>query len=447
MFSRLRPRSTLAITGLGAGVGGSFWLKERQRVGCEPCLERKQHHQVVIVGGGSGGMSVASQLIRKLGSNVDVCVVEPSNSHYYQAAWTMVGGGLYDVQDSVRPMGKVLPSAATWYQEQCQDFKPDENKVVLADGSELTYNYLVTAAGIQIDWNKIEGLEETLGSNGVSSNYSWRWAPKTWENIEKTKKGVAIFTDPTTPVKCGGAPQKIAYLAEDHWRKVGTRDDIDVIFATGRPSIFAVPPVSKALERVQADKNISARCGCNLVKVDGPNHVATFKKTDGSMVEEKFDFLHVPPPMSAPDCIRNSSLANEAGFVDVDRLTLQHAKYRNVFAIGDCAGTPNSKTYAAISAQAPVVVENLQAAMHGKEPSAKYDGYSCCPIMLGGGKTMMAEFKYGGELCGTFKPFLKETEPSSLFFLMKRYVFPIVYFNFAPLGRWYGKRGVFEPSF
>jgi sulfide:quinone oxidoreductase len=390
-------------------------------------------------------MSVASQLIRKLGRNADVCIIEPADDHWYQAAWTMVGGGLYNVDNTKQPMASVLPSDATWIKERCAEFKPEENKVTLADGNTISYDYLVVAAGLKVNFGAVEGLEETLGKNGVASNYCHTWAPHTWANVERTRKGVAIFSDNIGPIKCGGAPQKVAFLAEDAWRKAGVRQDIDVEFVTGKPALFAVPEVCEALTKTHAKKGITTETDTLLVKVDGPNRIASFKKKDGSIVEKKFDFLHAVPPMSAPDFIAKSPLADESGFVTVDKGTLQHTKHANVFALGDCSGAPSAKTYAAISAQSPVVVTNLQAVMDGKPPKAQYDGYSCCPILLGENKTMMAEFKYDAKLCGTFRPFLKETDPSRLFFIMKRFVFPWVYFQFAPLGRWYGKRAFIAP--
>mmetsp|Transcript_35480 Transcript_35480/g.91205 ORF Transcript_35480/g.91205 Transcript_35480/m.91205 type:complete len:449 (-) Transcript_35480:593-1939(-) len=406
-------------------------------------------YRTVIIGGGSAGVSVAAQLLRKLPASErsEVAIVEPADTHFYQPYWTMVGGLGLDVQQSGRPMSKVLPAGAQWVKEFCQSFDPANNSITLASGHKLHYDLLVVAAGLQQNFKLIPGLAETMGRNGVASIYSSKHAPDVWRNIAATTGGTAIFTNPATAVNCGGAPQKIAYLAESHWRAMGVRDAIDVQYCTATPGIFASQYYREALEQQMASKRITPHLKTSLIGVDGESKVATFQLEDGTKVNKSFDFLHVTAPMSAPDFVRDSPLANEAGYVDVDKETCQHSAYPNVFALGDCSSLPTSKTYSAISSQAPVVVHNAMAMLRSKPEEAvgAYDGYTACPVLLGDNKLMLAEFNgYTTNPAPTFP--WDQRVPSYLFWFMKRFVFEQAYWHLVPLGRWFGKRTIFEPS-
>ncbi|MDN5938079.1 MAG: NAD(P)/FAD-dependent oxidoreductase [Salinisphaera sp.] len=382
-------------------------------------------HQVVIVGGGAGGLSVASCLLKRK-SELDIAIVEPSEYHYYQPAWTLVGGGTYSAEATRRQESRYIPGRAKWIQQQAASFEPDQNAVVLADGTRVEYEFLVVAAGIQLDWHKIEGLEETLGQNGVSSNYRYDLAPYTWECISRLDGGTALFTQPVMPIKCAGAPQKIMYLAADHFRSRGIH--VDVRFCPAGPSMFGVPAYSKALAKVVEAYGATADYNHNLVAVDGPGKKATFEVGENKeRVEKPFHMIHVVPPQSAPDFIKNSPLANEGGWVAVDKASLRHDQYANVFGLGDCTSTPNSKTAAAVRSQAPVLADNLAAAVDGKPPTAAYDGYAACPVTTSRGKVMLCEFSYDGVITPSF-PF-DPRKPRRFYWWLKKSFFPGLYWR------------------
>eukprot|EP00928_Gymnodinium_smaydae_P080534 TRINITY_DN6420_c0_g1_i3.p1 TRINITY_DN6420_c0_g1~~TRINITY_DN6420_c0_g1_i3.p1 ORF type:complete len:892 (+),score=140.76 TRINITY_DN6420_c0_g1_i3:70-2745(+) len=406
-------------------------------------------YRVAIVGGGSAGVSVASQLKRKMpGLCSDIAVIEPRDTHLYQPYWTMVGGLGLDIKNSGRPMDMVMPLGVQWIKDRCSTFDPENNKIRLAGGQEIEYDVLIVAAGLVQNFHLVPGLQETMGKHGVSSIYSFEFAPKVWENIQSTSHGQAIFTNPATAVNCGGAPQKICYLAEDAWRSRGVRNAIDIEFCTATPGIFGCPSYRVELEKIMEEKGIKPHVKMNLVEVDGQAKLATFAKEGGELVTKQFDFLHVTPPMGAPDFVKNSPLANSTtGFVDVDKDTCQHVHYPNVFSLGDCSSLPTSKTYSAIASEAPVVVHNVKAILEGKPEAAtaSYDGCTACPILLGGSKLMLAEFNgYSLDAQPSFWP-LDQGKGWWPFFLMKRYVFEQVYWHFMPLGRWFGKYTIFDP--
>jgi len=388
-------------------------------------------HQVVIIGGGTAGISVAARLSKK---GLDVAIIEPSKKHYYQPLWTLVGGGVVAKEETQRNEADYIPSGATWIQERVSAFNPDENNVVTADGNKITYEYLVVAAGIQIDWDKIKGLPEAIGKDGVCSNYSYDTVESTWKFIREFKGGNAIFTQPATPIKCGGAPQKICYLAEDYFRKEGIRDKANVTFITATPTIFGsayyVPSLTKHCE----DTGINTKFKMDLDEIRADTKEAVFKDMDtGEEIIEKYDLLHVTPRMSAPDFIKESSLGNEGGWVEVDKGTLQHVRHSNVFALGDSSNLPVSKTGAAIRKQAPVLVENLEHAIKGEPLSATYNGYTSCPLVTGYDSLVLAEFDYDGNPQETF-PFDQRKERYSMY-LLKRYALPKFYWNLMLKGR------------
>ena len=387
----------------------------------------QQHYQVLIVGGGTAGITVAARL-RRRNKQLTMAIVEPSTKHYYQPLWTLVGAGVFPKEQSERAESAFIPPETDWIQESIAELQPENNCVVTSTGRTIWYDHLVVALGIQIDWNKIRGLEESIGHDGVYSNYAYRYVDYTWECIRNFWGGTALFTMPNTAVKCGGAPQKIMYLADDQFRRSGVREKSNVILASAQGALFAVEKYRKTLEAVAARKQIDARFKHNLVEVRGAVKEAVFEHLDTQeQIVIPYDLLHVTPPMSAPDVIKRSPLANEGGWVAVDKFTLQHPRFANVFGIGDCSGLPTSKTGAAIRKQAPVVVENLSALIEGKPLSAKYDGYTSCPVVTGYGRLVLAEFDYEGKPQETF-PFDQSKERLSMY-LLKAYALPRLYWG------------------
>jgi len=391
-------------------------------------------HKVVIIGGGAAGIATAASMLRRR-PGLDIAIVEPSDTHAYQPGWTMVGGGVFDVATTLRPMAKVMPKGVTWVKQACASFQPDRNEVTLADGSTLGYEVLIVAPGIRLAWEKIAGLEETLGRNGVTSNYRPDLAPYTWELVQQLRAGRALFTQPPMPIKCAGAPQKAMYLACDHWRRAGVLGDITVEFRNAGAVLFGVADYVPALMEYVEKYGINLELGSNLVAIDGPGRQATFATEKGE-VTASFDMIHVVPPQVAPQFLAESPLAAPSGFVEVDQHTLQHVRYPNVFGLGDAGSMPNAKTAAAARKQAPVVAVNALRQLEGKGPTAGYDGYGSCPLTVERGKIVLAEFAYGGKLAPSFPTWLIDgTRPARLSWMLKADLLPWIYWNGMLKGR------------
>jgi sulfide:quinone oxidoreductase len=394
------------------------------------------HHQVLIVGGGTAGIMVAAYL-RKRTDAPEVTIIEPSEKHYYQPLWTLVGGGVFSKEQSMRDEADYIPAGVQWIKDYVASFDPENNALTLKNGEVHTYDYLVVAAGIQIDWGKIPGLKESVGKpgTGVVSNYSYDTTDSTWEAIQAMKPGgTAIFTHPATPIKCGGAPIKICYLASDHWRKQGILSRVNVNFIKGGPGIFAVKKYADSLTRVADDYGVNRVWNNDLTALDPEKKEATFKNIEnGEEMTMKYDMIHVAPPMSSPDFIKNSKLAGEGGWVEVDKFTTQHVRYDNVFSLGDCSNLPTSKTGAAIRKQVPVTVKNLMAHMKGQSLREQYDGYTSCPLVTGYGSLVMAEFNYDKVPKETF-PF-DQGLPRYSMYALKAYGLPRMYWHGMLRGR------------
>ena len=388
-------------------------------------------YDVLVVGGGSAGIATASSLLKRRPS-LSIAIVEPRDRHYYQPGWTLVGGGVFDRAKTERAMADVMPKGVKWIRAAVAGFEPERNEVVLEDGEHLAYRTLVAAPGIKLDWAGVEGLKETLGRNGVTSNYLFEMAPYTWELVQATRGGQALFTQPPMPIKCAGAPQKAMYLACDHWRRRGVLADIDISFQTATPVLFGVKDFVPSLMAYVERYGIDLGLNMNLKAIDGEARKAWFtaKTADGGTetVEKSFDMIHVCPPQTAPDFVRQSPLADAGGWIEVSPETLQHTRFGNVFGLGDACSAPNAKTAAAARKQAPVVAENVLSVLDGRGPRSIYDGYGSCPLTVERGKIVLAEFGYGGKLLPTFS-FINAKKPSRLAWLLKEKLLPPIYWD------------------
>ncbi|KAF1979121.1 FAD/NAD(P)-binding domain-containing protein [Bimuria novae-zelandiae CBS 107.79] len=408
-------------------------------------------YKVVVVGGGTAGMTVSHQLLRTGKFTQDeIAIVDPAEWHHYQPGWTLVGGGLKKKEDLRQPLRKLVGPKLRLFHEQVGSFSPEENQVTLSNGDRLIYEQLVVAPGINVDTSTIKGLPEALADpkSPVSTIFKYETCDKAWRNIQDFKKGTAIFAHPAGAIKCAGAPQKIMWLASDHWQRADlynykdpSSSPINISFATGLPVMFGVPKYNATLEELRKERGIEGLFQHDLVEINGDT--AVFATPSGERHTKKFDFLHAVPKMGPYTFVKNSALADAAGYVDVDQATLQHKKYPNVWSAGDASSLPTSKTAAAVTAQAPVLVSNMLRSMEGKEVEADYDGYTSCPLLTEYGKVLLAEFKYGGQPKETFgKMFgVDQATPRKAFYYLKKDFFPWVYQNHMVKGRWGGPKG------
>jgi sulfide:quinone oxidoreductase len=393
-------------------------------------------HQVAVIGGGNAGISLAARL-RRAGL-ADVGIIEPAETHYYQPLWTLVGGGCAPATESKRTEASVMPQGVGWIKDRAEQIDPDAQTVTTESGTHVHYDHLVVCPGIQLDWSAIPGMAESLDTPAVSSNYRYDLAPKTWELIRKMRSGTAIFTMPAGPIKCAGAPQKIAYLAADYWRQQGVLDVIRVILVLPTPGMFAVKVFADELERVVAHYGIEVRKNSEVTTVNPDTRAVTITDNSSDTTQEVgYDLLHVVPRQSAPDWIKASPISdpdNPGGYVQIDKNTMRHNRFDNIFALGDAGSSSNSKTGAAIRKQAPVVAANLQASLAGKPLPASYSGYASCPLTTARNKMLLAEFDYTMKPVPSI-PFIDTTHERRDMWYLKRRGLPAMYWNLILTGR------------
>ncbi len=429
-----RPVPDILAATKAAGYDMSGVARRIANGGRTPADIADATHEVVIIGGGAAGVAVASSL-KARDPDLDIAIIDPADVHYYQPGWTFVGAGIFDSEVTAKTMASLIPSGVRWIKAGVAAFEPDKKAVILDGCRVVKYRALVVAAGLKLNWAGIEGLTETLGRNGVTSNYRFDLAPYTWELVQNLHKGHAVFTQPPMPIKCAGAPQKAMYLSADHWYRTRRLADIEVDFFTAGAVLFGVkefvPALMEYVERYGARLNFQH----TLTRIDGPARRAWFRRvdTDGSasLVETTFDMIHVVPPQVAPDFVRVSPLADAAGWVDVDPGTLRHKNLPDIYALGDVSNTPNAKTAAAVRKQAPVVAHNLLKDLGAiTAPDAIYDGYGSCPLTVERGKVVLAEFGYGGKLLPSFPAwFIDGAKPSRLAWLLKERMLPPIYWK------------------
>lgn len=442
--AKTRPLTEILSRTKAAGYDMNGVARRISNGGKTPTDTGDAHFQVVIVGGGAGGISVAASL-KSRRPDLTIAVIDPADTHYYQPGWTMVGGGIFKAETTAKTMGRLIPKGVTWLKSAVAAFEPDNDAVILDGCRVVKYDRLVVCPGLKLDWDAVEGLKETLGRNGVTSNYRYDLAPYTWQLVNEMTAGRAIFTQPPMPIKCAGAPQKAMYLSADAWRRRGVLDQIDIRFCNAGGALFGVADYVPALMEYVQRYNADLTFFHNLVAIDGPARQATFAVIQPGQetrhVQMDFDMIHVCPPQTAPDFIRVSPLADAAGWVDVDQSTLRHKTHENVWSLGDVMNAPNAKTAAAARKQAPIIASNIVADIEGRPADAEYDGYGSCPLTVERGKIVLAEFGYGGALKPSFPKWLLDgTRPTRAAWFLKAKLLPPIYWQAMLRGKeWLAK--------
>ncbi len=404
-------------------------------------LPSRGHLPVLIAGGGTAGITLASWL-RKLDPELEIAIIEPSPFHDYQSGWVLVAGGFMAADATRRRERDVLPAGVDLIHSKVVGFDPEHNAVELIGGQRLSYGVLVVALGIELNWTAVEGLAQTLGHHHVTSIYSRRTARYSRRCFEEFQGGTAVFTQPATAIKCGGAPQKIMHLAHQQFQaRSGVGVNSRTLFCTAQASLFPVQAYSDKMVEIAQRHHSEVRYHHDLVAVDGEAGLATFCVQEPGQRQRletlHFDLLHVVPPMSAPPVVAASSLAVQpsgdqpaaatGGWVEVDPRTARHVRYGNVFAIGDVGSFPTAKTAAAVRKQAPVVAANVLAALRGRAPDCAYDGYSACPLITSDHTVMMMEFDYSKQPVSSF--LVNPVKERWFAWLLERFGFPWIYWH------------------
>jgi len=428
-------RDAMKLAGLSSAgflMGGT----NAQAAEEEVITKHETNDRILIIGGGLSGMSTARRLTTKL-NNPDITIIEPNEfSSNYQPGQTLVGGGIWDIDEILYKRDDYLPEGVKLIKEKAIAFTPQKNYVTTDKGTKVEYDYMIVAAGLQMDFERIKGITDAgrVYSSGDNSNllkvlgddvcsiFTAEGAERTWEimqkKIEEAKKASPekpvrwIFTHPNTPIKCGGAPKKIMNLANARLKEAGVRDNVEMLFCTNGGAMFGIPEYHDAVLGQFKREGFKWNYRHNLIEVHKDRKIAVFDAKwqekgpwDPIMheyevvpkhekVEIAYDFLHISPPQMAPRELRESDVGSAAGWIPVNKETLQHFQYKNIYAIGDVAQVPMGKTGGSVRKQYKVLVDNIVAQIQGKKLPAKYAGYTVCPLITTIGTVMLAEFDW-----------------------------------------------------
>lgn len=373
--------------------------------------------RIVIAGAGAAGLALAARLRRQM-PNATITLIDAKKEHHFQPGYTLVAAGIWTPEHVTERNEDYMPRGVTWIEQAVAEFDPDAKTVVTAAGQRVPYDFLFVATGLMLDYRAIAGMDASLiGKGGIASIYAGpAQAAASAAAIDRFIEtgGVGLFGRPAGEMKCAGAPLKVTFVADDKARRKGRRGALKMVYNAHNPAVFAVPPVHEKVKTLFAERDVAVNYSHVLKAIDPGARRATYATPSGDVTLD-YDFIHVVPPMRAPDAVRNSPLPWKAGplaadgWIEADKATLRHTRYPNVFAVGDIAGVPRGKTAASVKWQVPVVVDNLVAETAGRAPSRTYNGYTSCPMVTGIGKAMLIEFDYEGTLTPSF-PFIAPLE-------------------------------------
>ncbi len=392
--------------------------------------------RIVIAGAGAAGLTAAAHLARRL-DGAAITLIDARSRHYYQPGFTLVAAGLESSEYAVSSTAEWVPRGVSWIEESVAEFDPEARRVVTDRGRGVDYDYLILATGLKLDFDAVEGFERRLiGRDGIGAVYAGpeEAGATALEMLRFAETGgVALFGRPATEMKCAGAPLKYALMVDDIMRTRGTRGRAEFVYAAHAKSLFSVPIVAEKVRMLFGERGIAVRPEHVLTAIDPGRKVATYRTPEGT-AEIGYDFTNVIPPMRAPDAVRNSPLAWRDGpwafdgWAEVGRHDLRHARYPEVFAVGDVAGVPKGKTAASVKWQVPVAVDHLVADIEGRVSDARYDGYTSCPLITRIGRAMLVEFDYDDNLTPSFPGVVAPLEELWISWLMKKVALKPTYY-------------------
>lgn len=383
--------------------------------------------RIVVIGAGAAGLATASRLAMGL-SGASITMLDKRREHHYQPGYTLVAAGLKSPDYVLSSTREWVARGVNWVEEAAAEIDPVGKTVTTDAGQRLPYDFLVVATGLTLDYGAIEGMDVSrIGQNGLGSVYAGpAQAAATWRAMSDfaDKGGQGVFLRPATEMKCAGAPLKYAFLTDDFLRRRGNRGRAELTYNAQNRVLFSVPIVAERVRMLYAERNIRVTHDHVLRKIDLDRRIATFRTPQGD-AEQPYDFINVIPPMRAPEVVRNSPLPWQTGpwaadgWAEVDRHTLRHVRFPEVFCVGDIAGVPKGKTAASVKWQVPVAVDHLIATIQGRESAERYNGYTSCPLITRVGRAMLVEFDYNDNLVPSFPGMIAPLEELWISWIMK----------------------------
>ena len=370
--------------------------------------------QLLVLGAGTAGTMVANRLNRMLDrSQWKITIVDQDAVHYYQPGFLFIPFGTYRREDVVKPKKSFIPSNIELIMSAIDVIEPDQNRVKLADGRSLSYDFLVIATGAEVHPEQTPGLAEHEWRESIHDFYTLEGSLALHEKLRSWQGGRLVVNVVENPIKCPVAPLEFLLLADDYFRKRKMRDRVELIYATPLPGAFTKPVAAKALGHLLEEKGIQVEPEFAIMEVQpDAKKIVSYDER-----EVEYDLLVSVPLNMGDDVIARSGLGDELNYVPVDKHTFLSSKHANVFVLGDASNAPASKAGSVAHFAVDTFGENFVHYTQGGELKPLFDGHANCFVESGNGKALLIDFNYEVEpLTGSYPlpvigpfPLLKES--------------------------------------
>ena len=369
---------------------------------------------ILILGAGTAGTMAANKLRKRLDSEWDITIVDQDETHYYQPGFLFIPFGTYEPSDVVKPKREFIPKGVNYVNASITELLADDSRVVLGDGTELTYDHLIVATGTNPTPAETPGLESAEYGKTVHDFYTFNGAIALRDSLADFDGGTLAINIIEMPIKCPVAPLEFAFLAEAFFTQRGIRDKVDIVYVTPLDSAFTKPVAAKHLGSMFEDRGIVMESDFYLEQVDAEGK----KLVSYDEREVPYDLLVTVPINMGAAFVGKAGIGDELNHVKVDHQNFQSPDHPNIFAIGDAAALPSSKAGSVAHFAMETFVPNFLQYLSGRPMTHEFDGHANCYIETGHDKAMLIDFNYTTEpLPGKYPipgigPFslLKETE-------------------------------------
>ena len=355
--------------------------------------------RIVILGAGTAGTIMANRLRRRYAGQVasgqaSITVVDPDPRHIYQPGLLFIPFGIYHPDDVVRPRRMQLHDDVEYRPVAVDRIVPDDNAVLLADGTRLPYDVLLIATGTRIAPEETEGLTGREWGHAIFDFYTIEGATALAKKLATWRGGRLVVNVVEMPIKCPVAPLEFSFLADWYFTMRGIREAVEITYATPLDAAFTKPIAARALGHLLDDKRVHLVTDFNAGRVD--NEAKVLYSWDERAVP--FDLLVTIPLHQGAAFLRATpELVDDNAFVLIDPRTLQSPVRPNVFAIGDATNAPTSKAGSVAHFESELLDENIARFLDGKPVEPEFDGHANCFVETGFDKALLLDFNYETE--------------------------------------------------
>lgn len=388
-------------------------------------MDKIQAQNIVIIGGGTGGSVVANLLAKKVGKISNITVISGKENVYYEPDNLFRLFDNKDMKSQFKQVRKIVSKKVKVAIEQVTKIDPEKKVVLTESGTDYPYDYLVIAAGAIYDFSE----ERLPGYAKAAYNFhDGKSVLKLREALQNFKGGDLVMGIADIPFKCPVSPLEFVFMSRDFFKKRKMLDKVKIHLTSPLPRAFSIQNVSDKVQKKFDKMGIEVHTFFNTESIDPDKKIV--ESLEGE--EISYDLLVMTPPHSGPKFIADSGLANEESWLPVNKETLIHDKYPNIWGLGDCTNLPISKAGAAAHHQGKIVAANIASLVKQKEAKKKYGGNVQCFIMTGLHSSLFLDFNYNRPPRNFF---MKELYIIPKFWYISKLLFKPMYFKMVLKGR------------